>query len=269
MPLYGNDSKCIGMIFAGKPTKSVDTVVRNEVGNIVVIALVAMGVTALLCAGFANNILKIINKIKKFWNEMALGNLSAELDSEVLKREDEIGTMGELTLHVQKSLSFMVEYDALTKLYNRRTIEMKLAQLFADMKHEDCVFSVALIDIDFFKRINDTYGHECGDIVLIQIAKLLSEHMEAKGYAGRWGGEEFLLTYKDRNKQQTAEELDVLFSTIRDIVVPYADTQITVTITAGVAECDKENNTSIQQLIKTADNNLYIGKTSGRNRYIL
>ncbi len=268
MPLF-NGEECVGMIFAGRPLASVERLVNRAAGLIVLIAFAAMLLTAIVCIRFMNNIVEVLNKIMKFWGGLAIGNFSAELDPAILERHDEIGNMGRMTEHVQKSLRFMVEYDSLTKLYNRGTIELRLDHVIVDAQNKGKVFSVAIADIDFFKKVNDAYGHECGDVVLKETAAIMAKHMDGKGYIGRWGGEEFLLIYEKRDKQQTAEELEELFWAIRNNMVAYEDHTIHITITAGVAEYNRSTGNTKLALLREADDKLYVGKASGRNQYVL
>lgn len=268
MPICGSNGTC-GMVFAGKPVENVTAIVNSAVNSIVMIALATMFIMALVIIRFANNMIYVINKIMKFWKEIATGNLSTELDNAVLERDDELGAMGHLTIFVQKSLRFMVEYDTLTQLYNRRTTELKLEKIFADTKRQGGTFTVAIADIDFFKKVNDTYYHECGDVVLKNVADILKKYMSKRGFAGRWGGEEFLLVFKNIGTKELGEMFDELFDMVRQRTIHYDGQDINVTITAGAAEYDKVDHSTLMSLLKAADVNLYIGKESGRNKYVL
>lgn len=268
MPLF-NEDECVGMLFVGKPADSVEAVTSKAVNMIICIALVIMVVTAYFSIRFTNGIIAVLDKIIKFWGGLAIGNLSADLDESVVARRDEIGHMGRMTQHVQRSLRFMVEYDALTKMYNRRTIELRFGQMLVNAQDKGKPLSVVIADIDFFKKVNDTYGHECGDIVLREAAEIMSRHMEDKGSAGRWGGEEFLLVYEDADRHQAAAHLEELFEEIRKHAVVYEENTIHITMTAGVAEYNAANNNTKLALLREADNKLYVGKTSGRNQYVI
>lgn len=269
MPVYDSNGSTCGMVFAGKPVETVMTAGNSAVNRIILIAILTMLIVGIATIRFTDNMIHVINKIMKFWKEIATGNLSTELDHTVLERNDELGAMGHLTIFVQKSLRFMVEYDTLTQLYNRRTIEMKLEKILAHTESQGGTFSVAIVDIDFFKKVNDTYGHECGDVVLKEVANELGKCMNTRGFAGRWGGEEFLLIFKDRGRDSLGMIFDELFENIRNKVISYDNQEIRVTITAGAVEYDRENNNTILELLKTADMKMYEGKISGRNKYVL
>lgn len=156
--------------------------------------------------------------------------------------------------------------DPLTKLFNRRAMVEYMEEQVDKLNRYGNWFNVAIGDIDFFKKVNDTYGHEAGDAVLIHVADLLSEYMKNKGCVGRWGGEEFLLVFKDINGEEAFIELEKIRSMVERMKVPYKDEEISVTMTFGLDEYN--NNKPIDDTINSADQKLYIGKNTGRNKVI-
>ena len=128
-------------------------------------------------------------------------------------------------------------------------------------------FALAMGDIDYFKKINDTYGHQSGDEVLRQLSSVLSAHMEHLGFVFRWGGEEFVLIYEDMNKSEAYEHLLELQQEIRNMDIVLNGEIIHVSITFGISDSDNEND--LNKLIEIADDHLYIGKKEGRDRIIL
>ncbi len=162
------------------------------------------------------------------------------------------------------SLRTLAAYDSLTGISNRTAImEMlnKATELYRKARMD--ALTVAIADIDFFKKVNDTYGHICGDIVLKEVAFLMRDFMEDKGKVGRWGGEEFLFVFYNMNGEQVERELYDLQGKLRNLVVNYESYSFSVTLTFGVAEYS-----SVRDVIDTigeADRKLYMGKQSGRN----
>ena len=126
-------------------------------------------------------------------------------------------------------------------------------------------FCIAFCDIDNFKRINDSYGHDCGDIVLKNIAEKLRNHMFNCGYAIRWGGEEFLLIFERSTTEDAQPILENLLNDIRSMNTLYEGELINVTMTFGLVNGGHDE---IRQLIRLADEKLYEGKTNGKNRII-
>ena len=127
-------------------------------------------------------------------------------------------------------------------------------------------FAVVVFDLDFFKKVNDTYGHSGGDEVLKSFANLLDEEISQPNQVGRIGGEEFLaILYK--SEDDTSIFLEELISKIQKNVVNYEGTNIDITASGGVAFSEESETSS--DLINKADKRLYKAKKSGRNRFIL
>ena len=121
------------------------------------------------------------------------------------------------------------------------------------------------MDLDFFKKVNDRYGHEAGDTVLIHLAKTIETQVRATDYVIRWGGEEFLLVFEDTDLDAAREQLDELMDKIRELDILYDDQHVHLTMTFGLI-CEPEED--IHTLLKEADAKLYIGKTNGRNQVV-
>ncbi len=161
----------------------------------------------------------------------------------------------------------LASVDPLTGLYNRRSMKEYLAtQEQQYQEGNGSNLSIALGDIDFFKKINDTYGHDCGDIVLKYLADLFSRYMEERGRVCRWGGEEFLFVFYDCNGDDAYVLLDNMLSQVRKSTIEYNDQKIKVTLTFGLEEVNFRKG--IESGINEADQKLYIGKNEGRNRII-
>ncbi len=166
-----------------------------------------------------------------------------------------------------EELRHIASTDPLTRLWNRfRMIEHVEHCLKRYDRSELSFLSVAIADIDHFKHVNDTYGHECGDEVLRRLAELFRGFMDQKGAAARWGGEEFLFLFEDQNGDDAWLELCQLQRKVGKLDIPYEDQILHVTMTFGLIEYDR--HLSLDENIKLADDKLYKGKTSGRNRII-
>lgn len=268
-PLFGEDGACIGMIFVAKPSETVDRLVVESVAPIVVIAVLAMILTAIITSRYTTGLVNTIKKIETYMANIAKGQLHDALDYSVLKREDELGEMGRNAVRMQKSLRELVEQDILTGLNNRRCGEKKLQRTYLDLQEKGICYCVAIGDIDFFKRVNDTYGHACGDAVLVEIANRMRHFMRGKGYAIRWGGEEFLLVFPERHLDEVAKLLKNFITEIEQDNIRYQDQQeVRVTMTFGVVEGTKEDE-SIDSVVLDADARLYYGKQNGRNQVVV
>lgn len=156
--------------------------------------------------------------------------------------------------------------DPLTGLYNRRAMLEYIDKVIEDVERYGKWFNVALGDIDFFKKINDKYGHEAGDEVLKHVADILLAYMKSRGAVARWGGEEFLFVFRDINGEEAAIELEKIRSIIENSKIEYKGQEISVTMTFGIDEYS--SSYPIDYTISSADKKLYMGKEKGRNRVI-
>lgn len=265
-PLINSDGTCIGMLFVSKPVKTVNENLRTVIIPIIILGIVAMVIAALITVVFSANLMQAIARIKEFLGKVAKGELSESLDYHLSKREDEIGELGRYAVTMQKSLSELVEKDALTGLINRRSGEKKLKQARREKEQSNTDFCVAIGDIDFFKKVNDTYGHEWGDAVLVRTAGLLRKHMAGKGVVSRWGGEEFLFLFNDCVKEDAVAVLEKMLSEVRAEEIAIDETtKIHVTMTFGVCQGSTD---SLNLILKEADEKLYYGKENGRNQIV-
>jgi len=265
-PLPNSDGSIVGMIYAGKPCTEVNAAVRRAVLPIILIAICSMAVVSLISSSYTRKLTNALQKIRTFLSKVSTGNLWEELDFDVLRRNDELSEMGYSALYMQRSLRNLVEQDTLTELNNRRFADKHLKQTQMNANTYGNHFVVAIGDIDLFKSVNDTYGHDCGDVVLKRVAAVLKNHMIGKGFVARWGGEEFLFLYDNLELGAARAETEKLLQEIRSMAVDYEGQTVRITMTFGLAEGGV--NTSIRTLLQTADAKLYEGKESGRNRII-
>lgn len=164
--------------------------------------------------------------------------------------------------YYNKRLKHEARTDALTGLWNRRSMLESLEKRVSGESQE--FLSVAIGDIDFFKRVNDTRGHNCGDEVLRRLGALFAEFMQDKGLVCRWGGEEFFLAFST-NGDIARAHIDDLRERIQgmEITDPSTGEIFHITMTFGVEEYDFSS--TVTELIRRADDKLYAGKDSGRN----
>ncbi len=170
-------------------------------------------------------------------------------------------------MQYNQKMHHLASVDPLTGLYNRRSMKEYLANQEQQYQEGNgSNLTIALGDIDFFKKINDTYGHDCGDIVLKHLADMFSRFMEERGRVCRWGGEEFLFVFYDCNGDDAYVLLDMMMSQVRKSEVEYNGQKIKLTLTFGLEEINFRKG--VENGINEADKKLYIGKNEGRNRII-
>jgi diguanylate cyclase len=160
----------------------------------------------------------------------------------------------------------LAQVDELTGLLNRRYIMKSLNEQMARAQRTGAMCSVAVIDLDFFKRINDQFGHPVGDEVLRTFAITVSANLRAVDKLGRYGGEEFLLILPDTMKHDAVRTLDRLRSIISELDWAALSEMKSLTISAGISEVRQEDSSA--DILARADVALYRAKDAGRNRVI-
>lgn len=160
-----------------------------------------------------------------------------------------------------KELKYLAATDSLTKLNNRLKIDKVLRKEFLRDKRFKHTFGIIILDIDDFKKINDTYGHQAGDKVLVEFANILTTNIRHIDTVGRWGGEEFLVICPETDLEGTVKVATLLKNIIANNVFPEVNH---VTASFGVSSFTDE--ASINNLISKADKALYKAKENGKNR---
>jgi len=263
-PLYNKDG-VVGMIFAGKPTAEVELESMQAILFIPIVTIVMTLVAGWFSLVPARKLVDDIQKEKKFLDDISKGKLNTEIDSSVIKRDDELGDMGRFSKSVQKFIREMIERDTLTRLYTRRIGETKINYVQNQLNQSGVKYCVCMGDIDYFKKVNDTYGHDSGDVVLKEVARIFNENMLGHGFTIRWGGEEFLIIFEDADINKAYGVLsDIRQKVIEHVMISNGE-KISVTMTFGLTEGD---NRPIEDIVKEADNLLYIGKQNGRNQIV-
>ena len=162
-----------------------------------------------------------------------------------------------------RRLETMLHEDPLTGLFNRRYVLTRLAGLISGARRHGRPLSVAMIDIDHFKLLNDAHGHDAGDASLVAITSALRERLRAEDELGRLGGEEFLALLPDAGRRAAAVVAESLRASVEDARAGYDARELRSTVSVGWATWDGDE--SADQLVKRADIALYDAKAAGRN----
>jgi diguanylate cyclase (GGDEF)-like protein/PAS domain S-box-containing protein len=168
---------------------------------------------------------------------------------------------------LQSKLREQAIRDPLTNLFNRRYLEETLDRELSRAARESYPVCVIMIDLDHFKRINDTYGHEAGDLVLKAIADSLSEQSRRGDFACRFGGEEFVITMPNITMDTAYERAQTLRQSLTLLSVPYEYYNLSVTISMGIA-CYPENGQTREAILRAADQAMYAAKDAGRDHIL-
>ena len=170
-------------------------------------------------------------------------------------------------INYNKEMTHQAETDALTGLMNRRAGEKYFEEIRRRSLREGFFVNVVMGDIDFFKKVNDTYGHDAGDEVLKALADIFREFMNDRGEVARWGGEEFLFVMVGMNGDDAFYMLENLCKKIEKQPILAGEQELHVTMTFGIEECGREQ--SMEDALEAADRKLYMGKARGRNQVVM
>ncbi|MBC8238307.1 MAG: diguanylate cyclase [Helicobacteraceae bacterium] len=206
-------------------------------------------VAQLLKTGANDYISKPIN------NEEFLTRLNISLDQSRLHAENQ---------QLIQNLKMMSETDFLTKLYNRSYFYRAIKLIQTQSKRHKQAYGVLMLDIDHFKIINDTHGHEAGDMALISLSKTLLETARESDIICRWGGEEFLILIPNTNADELSGFAQRIRTTIESSPIKH-ENSFNLTVSIGISISTDNNVDDVDNVIFNADNKLYKAKNSGRN----
>ncbi len=198
-----------------------------------------------------------VDYIKKPYNEI---ELRARIRSALLKKKQEL------------ELRAMTITDPLTGVHNRRYFFEYLDKIVEHARRNTRKnFSIALIDIDHFKNINDTRGHQAGDFVLTQLAGYLQKSIRPYDMVARYGGEEFIILFKDCSRNDSCEILQRIKDTVDHERYRFQDELIHITFSGGIADNRdlEQGEGSAKDLVRIADERMYRAKETGRNRIVI
>jgi len=168
---------------------------------------------------------------------------------------------------LQSKLREQAIRDPLTELFNRRYLEETLERELARAAREDYSVCIIMIDLDHFKRINDTYGHEAGDEVLKALATTLSDQCRRGDFACRYGGEEFVVVMPNINVETAYERAENIRQSLNSLSVPYGNYKLAITISMGIA-CYPINGETREAILRAADRAMYGAKEAGRDHIL-
>ncbi len=164
----------------------------------------------------------------------------------------------------QADLESAMYMDPLTQIYNRRFFQKEIMrQINLHRRHKD-FFSLAMLDIDHFKSINDTYGHDCGDQCLVAFTRFIQSQIRNTDIFCRWGGEEFVLIMERSEIDGSVNTLQKILDKMRnEVLIRYNEQDLIVTFSAGVAQFPNDGE-DIKSLMEAADKAVYAAKKAGR-----
>ncbi|GAB1484212.1 hypothetical protein MASR2M78_30300 [Treponema sp.] len=169
-------------------------------------------------------------------------------------------------VYFEEQLTEISIRDPLTNLYNRRYMREHLEIMCAEFQRNKSPFTLILLDLDHFKRINDNFGHQAGDFILIEFAKLILAELRPYDLACRYGGEEFMILCKATTRAGIRHRLTLLLEKVRDHQFEYNGATIKITASAGLSDSLEFEQLNIEKFIELSDQRLYKAKRNGRDR---
>lgn len=184
----------------------------------------------------------------------------------IKRLQDELDQKNRELEIVNKRLKKLSITDGLTELFNHRHVHELLHEEFERSRRSQEPLAVVMIDLDRFKAVNDTWGHPTGDVVLFETARILKETAREIDMVGRYGGEEFIAILPNTDEAEGARFAERVRSAVEAHVYRDETTEIRMTCSSGVASFPWDDVATPEELLKFADEALYVAKTSGRNR---
>ncbi|UJR53811.1 sensor domain-containing diguanylate cyclase [Dickeya zeae] len=227
---------------------------------------------ALQARWLKENVPAIVINLMVLLTMLFLGNFVLRQVRQTVKNKDAISRLHQEESDKNKILQKLALIDPLTKLANRRRFDLYLEQSLNRARDEGGPLSLIMLDVDFFKRYNDTYGHVLGDRCLNQLGSVLNSlPLPDNALAARYGGEEFAIILPGMNGEQAAVYGEKVVENIRRCALPHEASLLpeqVVTVSVGVYSHSNDNPCDIQRLKEGADQALYLAKKKGRNRCV-
>ena len=176
--------------------------------------------------------------------------------------------LDDIDARFHKEIQQRIRYDALTSLLTKESFYLALETELKRCHTHRLTLSLLMMDIDFFKKVNDTYGHQAGSFVLSEIGRLIPDNLRDLDLSSRYGGEEFIVLLLETNSQQALMVSERLRQVISNHVFVYEGNSISITISIGIAQYPQDGHT-INELVARADKALYQCKHTGRNKVCL
>jgi diguanylate cyclase (GGDEF)-like protein len=197
----------------------------------------------------------------------SLKNIETKLQQEIEQNQEARATFQKLKQELQN----LATIDSLTQIPNRRRFDEYLNQEWDRLTREQEPLSLLLCDVDFFKRYNDTYGHQAGDSCLRNVAQTISRTAKrTSDLVARYGGEEFTVILPNTNRFGAMIIAETIQTQIENLQIPHSQSDVSefVTVSIGIASQIPSRNDSVETIIAKADRALYLAKAQGRNRVV-
>ncbi|MGE0371723.1 MAG: diguanylate cyclase [Gammaproteobacteria bacterium] len=282
---YAEEGDVLGAVNMTFSIESINDEVRlNTVASIILKVFVSILIFALVYVAINLIVIKNLNKLTQVMRRIATGDLNAHMS--LKRRKSDHGIAGEAGISAPDELDYLIDgfnsmaeklkndqdeleklaaYDSLTGLYNRRKFTSSLQEEIARFRHESHALSLLIIDLDHFKNINDTYGHQVGDEALRSVCAVVNSHVRRDDISARYGGEEIAVILPRTDSEDAMILAERIRKAIEDHGIEYEPGKtLHITASIGVATLTSSAIT-YNELIQASDAALYAAKRSGRN----
>ena len=199
--------------------------------------------------------------------EERLSSIVLDQNRYLKEANEKIRKLNQELAKANKELEKIASYDMLSSLLNRRSLDSKISIEIERAVRLNVPLAGIMIDIDHFKHVNDNYGHQCGDLVIMNIGKICNNQLRKYDYAGRYGGEEFFIILPNTRDEQALHIAQRFQKGIENLSVECENEIIKITVSMGIAQFNPEETGP--KWIKRADQAMYRAKQTGRNRIVL
>jgi diguanylate cyclase (GGDEF)-like protein/PAS domain S-box-containing protein len=173
-------------------------------------------------------------------------------------------------LNLRRKLREQATRDPLTGLFNRRHLEDSLSRELHRARRMKSPLCIAMLDLDHFKRFNDTFGHQAGDLLLRELGQVLREKLRKSDIACRYGGEEFMIVMPDSSIADTCQRVEEIRVLVKKLEIRYGEQLLsTITLSAGIAGTREHGGVTMREFLHAADTALYAAKQAGRDRVVV
>jgi diguanylate cyclase (GGDEF)-like protein len=207
-----------------------------------------------------------MNRFRQVWKRAELGDLGGALDTDGDRFPDDLTLLGRSFNEMRGRLIELIGTDPLTGCLNRRAMETRLNREWRQAKRRGSTIALLAIDLDYFKQINDTYGHPAGDVVLQTLGEIMKTTARETDSVARMGGDEFMVLLPDTGWQGAMTFAERLRRNVHEHAFVADDRRLEITISVGVALARGTDPVSAEDLLEAADRSLYKAKSGGRNR---
>lgn len=269
LPIPGTGKKSLGAVGVGVTSRKVNLSLWKYIGRSFFMSLIFMILFGLLIVSYSGKLSQDINSISKYMNYLTKADFTHHLPDQVLKRDDEVGELGEYSKKMGDALDNLIRNDQLTGILNRSAGQKQLSRLISRANTEETrniPLCVGMADVDFFKKVNDTYGHATGDEVLKKACQIMQKHLGDSGFVCRWGGEEFLMA-ANVSKDIMHDMMVSMLEELRQTEFTCDFKTFRVTMTMGLTQYRSPDR--LETCVEIADRMLYNGKQNGRNQVVV